>query len=313
MADNNYELIIIGGGPAGVAGGVYAARKKLDTALVTIEFGGQSNNSPKIENWIGTKSISGTDFATKLEEHVREYEGDTLDIQEGTRVTNLTREDDRFLVETTKKEDIKAKAVLIASGAHRKKLQIPGAAEFENKGVVYCASCDGPLFAGKDVVVVGGGNAGFEAASQLLSYTESVTLLQHSDKFTADKITVNSVLEHENMTAHLNAEPLEIKGDDFTETMVYEDLETGEKHEIPAEGVFVEIGLVPNTEYAADLLETNEINQFVIDPKTQRASKEGIWAAGDCTNGLYHQNNIAAGDAVKAVEDLYQWVRKQKS
>lgn len=309
MSEVDHELIIIGGGPAGIAGGVYAARKKLNTLLVTDSFGGQSNVSPSIENWIGTKSVSGTEFAQKLEDHLREYEGETLRIEEGAQATDLSQDDDGVFILETSKETYRAKTVLVATGAHRRKLKIPGAAEFENKGVVYCASCDGPLFADKDVVVIGGGNAGFETAAQLLAYTNSVTLLQHSDEFNAEEITVEKVLEHENMTAHLNAEPLKIKGDQFTETLVYEDLETGEEHEIPAEGVFVEIGLVPNTEYAADLLDTNKINQIVVDPKDQKTNTEGVWAAGDCANGLYHQNNIAAGDAVKAVEDIYLWLK----
>lgn len=308
MSDKkDYELIIIGAGPAGSAAGIYAARKKVDTLLISETFGGQSTVSPSIENWVGTKSISGTDFAKELEAHVRVYEDGTLDIQEGARASNLTQTEDGFILETTK-GDFTAKAVLITTGAHRRQLKIPGAAEFENKGVVYCASCDGPLFADKDVVVIGGGNAGFETAAQLLAYTKNVTLLQHSGQFNAEEVTVDKVLSHENMTAHLHAELKEIKGDAFTESLVYEDLESGEEHEIPAEGVFVEIGLVPNTAYAADLLDTNKINQIVIDPKRQRTSVEGVWAAGDCTDCLYHQNNIAAGDAVKAVEDLYLWL-----
>lgn len=309
MSDTtDFELIIIGGGPAGTAAGVYAARKQLNTLLVTETFGGQSNVSPSIENWIGTQSISGIDFAKNLEDHVRSYEGDALTIEDGARATNISKDDGHFILETTK-ETWRTTAVLITTGAHRRKLKIPGAAEFENKGVVYCASCDGPLFADKDVVVIGGGNAGFEAAAQLLAYTKSVTLLQHSDEFKAEEITVENVLAHENMTAHLNAEAKKISGKQFTEKLTYEDLETGEEKEIPAEGVFVEIGLIPNTEYAADLLETNQINQIVTDPKTQRASADGVWAAGDCADGLYHQNNIAAGDAVKAVEDLYLWIK----
>ncbi|MEX2514789.1 MAG: FAD-dependent oxidoreductase [Candidatus Paceibacterota bacterium] len=309
MSDkNDYELIIIGAGPAGAAASIYAARKKLDTLLLSETFGGQSTVSPSIENWVGTKSISGTDFAKQLEDHVRVYEDGTLDIQEGARASDLTQDGEEFVLETTK-GTYRAEAVLITTGAHRRQLKIPGAAEFENKGVVYCASCDGPLFADKDVVVIGGGNAGFETAAQLLAYTKSVTLLQHSDQFNAEEVTVDKVLSHKNMTAHLNAEPEEIKGDAFTETLVYKDLETDEEHEIPAEGVFVEIGLVPNTAYAADILETNQINQLVVDPHRQRSSVEGIWAAGDCTDGLYHQNNIAAGDAVKAVEDIYLWLK----
>jgi alkyl hydroperoxide reductase subunit F len=308
---NDYELIIIGAGPAGAAAGVYAARKKLNTLLLTETFGGQSSVSPSIENWIGTESISGTDFAKELEEHVRSYEDGTLEIEEGARASELSQDSNGFILETTK-GTFRSDAVLITTGAHRRKLRIPGAAEFENKGVVYCASCDGPLFTDKDVIVIGGGNAGFETAAQLLAYTKSVTLLQHSEQFNAEEVTVDKVLSHDNMTAHLNAEPKEIKGDGFTETLVYEDLESGEEHEIPAEGVFVEIGLVPNTAYAADLLETNKINQIVVDPYNQRSSVKGVWAAGDCTDGKYHQNNIAAGDAVKAIEDIYLWLHAEK-
>lgn len=309
-----YDLVIIGGGPAGVAGGIYAARKQLNTLLITESFGGQSNDSPSVENWVGTKEIAGADFAGMLEDHLRQYEGESLTVMEGAKVTDLKQDGDAFQVDTTKggaKENTRARTVLVASGAHRRRLQVPGAAEFENKGVTYCASCDGPLFSDKDVVVIGGGNAGFESAAQLLAYTKSVTLLQHSDHFKADEITIDKVLSHDNMTAHLNAEPKEIKGEQFTKTIVYEDLETGEEHEIPAEGVFVEIGLIPNTSFAADVVETDELNRLAVDPKSQRTSVEGIWAAGDATDGLYHQNNIAAGDAVKALEDIYLYLRAQ--
>lgn len=311
--NTDYELVIIGGGPAGVAGGVYAARKQLKTALITEDFGGQSEVSPEINNWIGTKSISGSEWADQLEEHVRSYEGDYLTIYDSTRVKNVTQtEDGAFLIITDGDAgEVSTQAILIASGAHRRQLDIPGAEEFENKGVVYCASCDGPLYAGKDVAVVGGGDAGFEAAAQLASYTESVTLLQHSEEFTADPVTVEHVLENDNVEAYTNAEPREIEGDDFVDTLIYEDLETGQMHELNVDGVFVEIGIVPNTGFVEDLVETNDINQIVVDPETQRTSVEGVWAAGDATDGLYHQNNIAAGDAVKAIEDLYQWVRKQ--
>jgi alkyl hydroperoxide reductase subunit F len=305
-----YELTIIGGGPAGVAGGVYAARKQLDTKLITESFGGQSEVSTEIKNWIGTKSISGSDWADELEEHVRDYEGEYLDISTGTKATNLEPADkDGFIVVTDNGDEIRTKTVLIASGAHRRKLKIPGAEEFENKGVVYCASCDGPLFAGQEVAVVGGGNAGFEAAAQLASYTEHVTILQHSDQFKADPSTIEQVLNNDNVTAIKNAEPREITGSNFVGGITYEDLETGDMHELDVSGVFVEIGIVPNTDFVADLLDMNEVNQIVVDPETQQASVEGVWAAGDATDGLYHQNNIAAGDAVKAIEDIYLWLK----
>lgn len=302
-----YDVIIIGGGPAGTAAGVYAARKQLRTLLIAEEMGGQSVVSLDIQNWIGTTTISGPDLATSFKKHLEVYAGTALDLKTGERVTEIHRSSDTFIV-TTEAGTYEAHAVLIATGARRRKLSIPGAAEFENKGVVYCASCDGPLFSGKDVTVIGGGNAGFETAAQLLAYTTSVTLLQHSNVFKADAITVEKVLANPKMKAILNAEPKEIIGDAFVSALVYTDATTGNDIKIPTEGVFVEIGLIPNTDYAKGLVDFDDYNRIIIDPWTQRTSIEGVWAAGDCSNIKYHQNNIAAGDAVKALEDIYLWL-----
>lgn len=304
-----FELIIIGGGPAGVAAGVYAARKQLKTAFVTESFGGQSVESANIENWIGTKSISGFDLAKQLESHLREHEGDVLTVHSGVRAERIEKLDEGFRVTLTNGEEMDSKTILVATGSSRKKLDVPGAAEYENKGITYCASCDGPLFADKDVVVIGGGNAGFESAAQLLAYCKSVTLLHRRDTFKADPITVEKVSAHPNMTVITSATTTEIKGDVFSTSLVYKDETTGESHEIPAEGVFVEIGSIPATDFAKDLVDVDELGRIKIDHRTQRASVEGVWAAGDCTDTLYHQNNIAAGDAVKALEDIYLWIR----
>jgi NADH-dependent peroxiredoxin subunit F len=297
-----FDLIIVGGGPAGVAAGVYAARKRLKTLLVTESFGGQSTESVGIENWIGTKNISGPDFGKMLEEHLRAYAGEWVEIKLN-KVNKVNKSDNEFEVHTEKGESYKAKTVLITTGSTRRKLEVPGASEFENKGISYCASCDGPIFAGQHVAIVGGGNAGFESAAQLLNYATSVTLLNRSNTFRADPVTVDKVLAHPNMKVIKNAVPKEIKGEKFVNSLVYE--ENGETKEIPVTGIFVEIGLVPTTWFVKDLLELNQYGQIVVDPKTQKASVEGIWAAGDSTDGLYHQNNIAAGDAVKALEDIY--------
>lgn len=304
------DLVIIGGGPAGAAAAVYAARKKLNTVMVLEEFGGQSNVSEDIRNWIGTVSISGAELAKSFERHARDYEGKGLEIETGERVTSVVQIDGGFEVKTPTKT-FASKTVLVATGSTRRQLKIPGAEEFEHRGLTYCASCDGPLFSDQDVVVIGGGNAGFESAAQLQAYCKSVTIVHRSADFKADKITVEKVLAHENVTGLLNTEPTEIKGDKFVNGIVVKNKETGEEKELEVKGVFVEIGLVPSTDFVSDLVDTNPIKQITIDPKRQRTSVEGIWAAGDCTDTLYHQNNIAAGDAVKALEDLYQWIKVQ--
>ena len=300
-----YDLAIIGGGPAGVSAGVYAARKRLKTIFITEFFGGQSTESAGIENWIGTTKISGLDFGKLLETHLRLYVGDSVDIKTGKRVAGISRSDGNFKIDTADDSFI-AKTVLITTGSTRRKLDVPGAEKFENKGITYCASCDGPLFAGQDVAVIGGGNAAFETAAQLLAYTKSVTLINRSDKFRADEMTVQKVLSHPNMRAIKNAVLKEIKGNTFVTSLVYE--ETGLTKELAVTGIFAEIGLIPTTDFVKDLILLNKYGQIPVDPRTQRTEVDGIWAAGDTTDGLYHQNNIAAGDAVKALEDIYLYL-----
>lgn len=306
------DLIIIGGGPAGSAAGVYAARKKLKTIFLTFDFGGQSIVSTDIQNWLGTISISGDELAKDLKSHVLAYASDVLELKEGLRVTGIEKTESGFKVSTDKGDFFESKTILIATGADRRKLTVPGAQEFENKGITYCASCDGPLFSDKDVIVIGGGNAGFETAAQLLAYTKSVTLLHRGHDFKADKITVEKVLSNPKMKAILNANTKEIKGDKFVSSLVYTDSTTNEEHEIKTDGIFVEIGIIPATNFVGDLLDMTEYKQIIVDPKNQRSSVSGIWAAGDCSNGLYHQNNIAAGDAVKAIEDIYVYLHASK-
>lgn len=299
-----YDLIIIGGGPAGVSAGVYAARKKLNTLLITPDFGGQSTVSDGIENWIGTVKISGQELAENLKKHILAYASDSVKIVEGQYVRDITKSSDGFEV-TTDESKFEAKTVLIATGSNRRKLEIPGAKEFDNKGVTYCASCDGPLFAGQDVVVVGGGNAALESAAQLLAYCKSVTLLNRTELIRGDEVTIAKLSQNPNFKIIKNAIPTEIKGDGFVTSIVYEDTVTKEKHEISTPAVFVEIGLIPTTSFVKNILTLNKYEQIPINPSNQKTNVEGIWAAGDCTDALYHQNNIAAGDAIRALEDIY--------
>lgn len=299
-----YDLIIIGGGPAGISAGVYAARKKLKTLLIAPEIGGQSTVSEGIENWIGTVKISGTELAQNLKNHLLAYVGDSVTLNEGEYVSDIQKTNLGFKVLTDKGE-YESKTVLITTGSTRRKLEIPGAKEFDNKGLTYCASCDGPLFAGQDVVVVGGGNAAFETSAQLLAYCSSVTLLNRSDSFRADEVTVSKLKRNPKFKIITNAIPKEIKGESFVKSIVYTDSQTREEKEIETPGIFVEIGLIPTTGFAKNILELNQIGQIPVDPKNQKTKVAGIWAAGDCTDGLYHQNSIASGDAVKALEDIY--------
>ncbi|MEN9561568.1 MAG: hypothetical protein RIQ56_841 [Candidatus Parcubacteria bacterium] len=306
-----FDLVIIGGGPAGVAAGVYAARKRLKTVLITESVGGQSMDSTEIQNWIGTEKISGLDLAKTFESHLRAYAGEIVTLAIPERATKLEKTASGFKV-TTGKNAYEAKAVLIATGGHRKKLAIPGAESFENKGLTYCASCDGPLFADQDVAVVGGGNAGFETAQQLLAYAKSVTLIHRGSAFDkADAATVEAVKAHPNFTGLLNTSPTEIKGTPFVSGLVVKNSETGETSELRVTGIFVEIGMLPNTDFAEGVVALDAYKRIVVDAKNQRTSLEGIWAAGDVTDELYHQNNIAAGDGVKALEDIYFWLKKQ--
>ncbi len=299
-----YELTIIGGGPAGVSAGVYASRKRLKTLFVTKEWGGQSTVSPDIQNWIGTPSIPGSKLATDLRGHLEAYADGFVDIQANKAVSKLEKTTDGYVITLSDGSTHETRTVLVTSGSKRRQLPAPGAADFEHKGLTYCASCDGPLFAGQDVAVIGGGNAGFETAAQLLAYTKSVTLLQHGPAFKADPVTVEKVLAHENMTGILNASVTEVVGEKFVESLRYADKE-GNSYTLPVTGVFIEIGMIPNTDYLADVVELDQYKRIVIDPWTQQTKTTGIWAAGDCTNVKYHQNNIAAGDAVRALEDIY--------
>lgn len=301
-----YDLIIIGGGPAGTAAGVYASRKRLKTVLITDEFGGQSKVSEDIQNWIGTVSITGEELAENLKKHLHAYAEDVVDIVEGEKIEELTQTGESFTAITKSGKKYNGKNVLIASGAHRKKLQVPGAEEFDNKGLTYCASCDGPLFKDMDVAVVGSGNAGFETAAQLLAYAKSVTLLARKPEFKADPVTVKKILAHPNMKGLTNAQTVEIKGDKFVTAITYKDVRTGETHDLPVKGIFVEIGMIPSTDMVKNLVKLDDYKRIITNPKNQQTSTPRVWAAGDVTDELYHQNNIAAGDAIKAVEDIYQ-------
>ncbi|HVM73542.1 MAG TPA: FAD-dependent oxidoreductase [Candidatus Paceibacterota bacterium] len=305
-----FDLAIVGGGPAGAAAAVYAARKRLKTVFITAEWGGQSTVSSEIQNWVGTTKISGADLAKNLRAHVETYAADIVTVVSPIFATSLATFDDHIEITTDTGEKYEAKTLLVASGSKRRKLDVPGADTFDQKGLTYCATCDGPLFDGQDVAVIGGGNAALETVLQLLAYCKSVTLLNRSDTLRADEVTVAAAQKHQNFRIIENAQATEVVGEKFVTGLRYKDTVSSEETLLPVTGVFVEIGLLPNTEWLGSAVALTPFNQIIVDPKTQRTSHRLIWAAGDCTDGLYHQNNIAAGDAVKALEDIYMSIHR---
>ena len=306
-----YELVIIGGGPAGVAGGVYAARKKMKTAIVAESFGGQSVVSDDIQNWIGSKSITGFDLAQMLEGHIKAQE--EVDIIEGELVTSVKKDNGGFIVETSGGKKLETKTVLVASGSHRRRLEVPGGEKFDGKGVVYCSTCDAPLFKDKTVAVIGGGNAGLEAVVDLLPYAEKIYLLNRSDSPKGDPETLEKIKSSPKTEILVSANTTEVLGGKFVTGLKYEDKRSGEIKKLSLEGVFVEIGAVPNTDFVKDLVKLNERGEIVVDHRTQRASLEGIWVAGDASDLIHKQNNISAGDAIKAVLDIYSFLQGRKN
>lgn len=311
-----YELAIIGGGPAAAGAAVYAGRKKLNTVMIAEDIGGQSAVSETIYNWIGTKAIGGTALAASLKEHVLEYapeKGGTVHLKTGARVTKVTKTNDStFSITLSDGTAITSHSVLVATGSRHRKLDVPGASELDHKGIMYCATCDGPLFSGMQVAVIGGGNAAFEAALQLSQYAEHVFLIHRSDTFRADQITVEMVKKDPKVTIITNATLTKVRGSAFVEGLAYTQKDSGSEEDLAVSGIFVEIGQLPNTELVQELVDRTESGTIVVDPTTQRTSVEGLWAAGDCTNGRYHQNNIAVGDAIKALEDIYIWLKTRK-
>ncbi len=305
-----YDIIIIGGGPGGVAAGIYAARKQMKALFITESFESQSAVSAGIENWIGTETITGWDFAQSLEKHLRAQEG--LEIEIGNKVTELTKRDEGGYTVTTPKASYDTKTVIVASGGRHRHLDVPGEEKFKGKGVVYCSTCDAPFFRDKKVAVVGGGNAGLEAVEDLLPYASEIVLIVRSGELKGDQITQDHILASPKVSVVFHALTQEVLGETTVTGLLYSDLEAGTEKTIPLDGVFVEIGMVPNTEFVANLLTMNERNEIVVDGKTAATSAPGIFATGDATDVPYKQNNISAGYGVIAALSAYDYIRKGK-
>lgn len=306
-----YDLIIIGGGPAGIAAGVYASRKKIKTLLITDRFGGQSVIASNIQNFIGFKSISGFELSKILEEQLRRQSD--IEIKEGTLASQIEKKDNGFIVKTEKGEIFETKTILLAVGSRYRKLKAAGEDKFEGKGVFYCATCDAPLLKNKPAAVIGGGNSGVESVIDLLPYASKVYLLEYTEALRADPINQERIKGAEKVEIITMAEVKEFFGDEFIRGLKYLDRRTKEIKELTAAGVFVAIGYQPNSEIIKGLAELNKAGEVVVDCKTQKTSCPGIWAAGDISDCLYHQNNIAIGDAIKAALNIYDYLKNNNN
>jgi len=300
-----FDLVIVGGGPAGITAGIYAARKKLDTLLITEDFVGQTGMAFNIENYPGFKSIRGMDLITRMKEHLEEFDIQT----EKDKVGRVKKKNGDFHLTTKKGGKFKSKAVIVATGRDPRPLEVPGEKEFMGKGVGYCVTCDGPLYSGKKVAVVGGGNCGLEAALELGAYTEHVYLLEICEESPGDELLQERVRQKENIDLLLRAKTKEIKGEKMVASLVYEDLEAGKEKEIEVAGVFIEVGYVPATGFLNDLVEFNERDEVKINARTNMTKTEGLFGAGDVTNIPYKQMVVAAGEGAKAALSAYKYLR----
>jgi alkyl hydroperoxide reductase subunit F len=306
-----YEVLIVGGGPAGAAAAVYAARKGIRVGIAAERFGGQLNDTMSIENYISVLETNGPKLAADLEAQVHHYGVDIMAMQRASKIVSAEQSGGLTEVHLENGGVLKAKSVILSTGARWRNVNVPGEAEYKNKGVAYCPHCDGPLFKGKRVSVIGGGNSGVEAAIDLAGIVEHVTLIEFAEQLKADAVLVNKLKSLPNVTIHANAQTTEITGDGSkVNGLSYKDRATDTVHHVALEGVFVQIGLVPNTEFLKGTLELSKFGEIVVDAKGH-TSMPGVFAAGDCTTVPYKQIIIAAGEGAKAALSAFDYLIRQ--
>jgi len=298
-----FDVLVVGGGPAGASAAIYAARKGIRTGIVAERFGGQVLDTMSIENFISVKRTEGPKLAASLEEHVKDYEIDVMNLQ---RAKGLEKKD-LFHLELENGAVLKSKTVILSTGARWRNVGVPGEQEFKNKGVAYCPHCDGPLFEGKDVAVIGGGNSGIEAAIDLAGIVNHVTVLEFAPELKADEVLQKRLYSLPNVTVVKNAQTKEITGDENVNGITYVDRETGEEKHVELQGVFVQIGLVPNTEWLPETVERNRIGEIVVD-KRGETTIPGLFAAGDCTDSPYNQIIISMGSGANAALGAFDYL-----
>jgi alkyl hydroperoxide reductase subunit F len=306
-----FDVLIVGGGPAGAAAAVYAARKGIRVGVAVERFGGQVNDTMSIENYISVLETDGPKFAAALESQVRHYGVDIMNLQRADKIVPAAQAGGLIEVQLANGGVLKSRSVILSTGARWRNVNVPGEAEYKNKGVAYCPHCDGPLFKGKRVAVIGGGNSGVEAAIDLAGVVQHVTLIEFLDQLKADAVLVNKLKSLPNVTIHTNAQTTEITGDgQKVNGLGYKDRATNALHHVELEGVFVQIGLVPNTEFLKGTLELSKFGEIVVDAKCH-TNLPGVFAAGDVTTVPYKQIVIAAGEGAKAALSAFDYLIRQ--
>lgn len=298
-----FDVLVVGGGPAGASAAIYAARKGIRTGIVAERFGGQVSDTLGIENFISVKYTEGPKLVASLEEHVKEYNIDVMKLQRAARLEKK----DLIELELENGAVLKSKTVILSTGARWRNVGVPGEAEFKNKGVAYCPHCDGPLFAGRDVAVIGGGNSGIEAAIDLAGIVRHVTVLEFMPELKADAVLQDRLYSLPNVTVLKNVQTKEITGTDKVDGISYIDRATEEVHHIELQGVFVQIGLVPNTDWLGDTVERTRFGEIVVD-NHGATNVPGVFAAGDCTNSPYKQIIISMGSGANAALGAFDYL-----
>jgi alkyl hydroperoxide reductase subunit F len=303
-----FDMLIVGGGPAGAAAAVYAARKGIRVGVAAERFGGQTNDTMGIENYISVLETDGPKFAAALEQQVRHYEVDIMNLQRADKIVPASEAGGLVQVHMANGGILSARSVVLSTGARWRNVNVPGEQEYKNKGVAYCPHCDGPLYKGKRVAVIGGGNSGVEAAIDLAGVVEHVSLVEFADALKADAVLVSKLKSLPNVTIHVNAQTSEITGDGKkVNGLRYKDRITTQEHTVALEGVFVQIGLIPNTEFVKGTVELSKYGEIVVDAKCH-TNLPGVFAAGDVTTVPYKQIVIAAGEGAKAALSAFDYL-----
>ena len=307
-----FDVLVVGGGPAGASAAIYAARKGIRTGVISERFGGQTLDTLDIENFTSVQKTQGPKFAADMEKHVLEYGVDVMNLQKVAKLIPADQTPSGLVeIELENGAQVQSKTVILSTGARWREMNVPGEAEYRTRGVAYCPHCDGPLFKGKRVAVIGGGNSGVEAAIDLAGIVEHVTLIEFDTKLRADQVLQDKLNSLPNTTVIVNAQSTEVVGDGAQVTgLKYKDRATNDEHEIALAGIFVQIGLLPNTDFLKGSLELSNRGEIVINERNETSAK-GIFAAGDCTTVPYKQIIIATGEGAKASLSAFDYMIRQ--